>query len=991
VRASDVERQKATSQALLQRLASHPVQLLADEVGMGKTYVALAVASALRAPGKSCRVAVLVPNHELGDKWDREVREFNKICVTDQRLILRSPRATSNYQVNDLADLARTAPRRQLAIIRYGSHGLASRQLHDDDDRIRAAAWALSLDTKVAIHKSALRSAFGASSAGAVNRAYLADIKRLRDSTRPLLPHQLPTGKNQWLPTHIEGSCGSELWGEAVKRIRAATTRPLSALNTAVRDSLRNLARAALIAQIRTFDLVIVDEAHNWVNRANGADAARLAFLHRSRHALLLTATPLQLDAGDLPRLLGQFTDLGACVLGRPPHSLADVLSSISKRLVDASTAASRFRGAWSALPPDVDITVTSGVAAVNDARLQDAIEELTRANRALEADLGPWFVRHRRSRAHRRVLVGDELRIDYLGPEPPMIAERGVLHDAQGTDNPQAEVAQLALMRLVGLALADGPSGRRTTLAASMTGCYSTVTASKESRHLLSTRPETKPYRALIQPHIDTETRLLKGRAVRSESLHPKLQATLGVVEQLWAEGEKVLIYCWRVQTAKVVAQAIRGQLDKRTTGPEWTLLQRRLARAPLNAAASDRIVHSLCLAGRIDMPYSQLVDTTRVEATATLLGHGIPQKLLPSQLRTLHGLHQSILARAALPAADSIASVLLTACIDSAPRAESTHDRPTQAQQTVLRALLDEPALLTGAVDEAGHPEANRHMARSIDEFTQRFLNEAGSDAVAALNGRQRLVSLLTKSIQSTQTLSRLPGLVAADHPDARALADALARPMRSGGSPSPTTSMLGRLAELVSEYASIEDEQNLRLALEELDASQNRMPVDQVDGKTKQSVRKHLFDRFNGSLFPDILVCTQIGGEGIDLHRFCRVVIHYDLSFNPAKLEQRTGRCDRIGSKSERSAADLIVGIPLLAGSYDERIYETLLQRDREQEALIGSGVGGREGIAAIEEDLEDGPNEASDTNRRLRPMPPALVELLRCNYHVWTPQK
>ena len=200
-----------------------------------------------------------------------------------------------------------------------------------------------------------------------------------------------------------------------------------------------------------------------------------------------------------------------------------------------------------------------------------------------------------------------------------------------------------------------------------------------------------------------------------------------------------------------------------------------------------------------------------------------------------------------------------------------------------------------------------------------------------------------------------------------------------------------MLGRLAELVNEYASIEDEQNLRLALEELDTSQNRMPVARVDGKTKPTERRHVLDRFNGPLFPDILVCTQIAGEGIDLHRFCRVVIHYDLSFNPAKIEQRTGRCDRIGSKSERTSADLIVGLPLLAGSYDERIYATLLQRDREQEALIGSGVGGREGIAAMEADLEDGPTEASDANGRRRPMPPALVELLRCSYHVWSERK
>src|SRR5579864_5951555 len=61
----------------------------------------------------------------------------------------------------------------------------------------------------------------------------------------------------------------------------------------------------------------------------------------------------------------------------------------------------------------------------------------------------------------------------------------------------------------------------------------------------------------------------------------------------------------------------------------------------------------------------------------------------------------------------------------------------------------------------------------------------------------------------------------------------------------------------------------------------------------------------DQFSGStpLLPDILVCTQVGQEEIDLHRHCPHVIHYDLGWNPAAVEQRTGRTDRIGSKAAR----------------------------------------------------------------------------------------
>lgn len=469
VEASDVERQTATVRALLKRLVAHPAQLLADEVGMGKTYVALAVASRLRPPGSSCRIAVLVPNRELAIKWEREIREFNTTCVTDRRLMLQPLGHEQSYAIDDLADLVSAVPRRQLAIIRYGSHGLASKQLQDSAERIAAAAWALSLDPRLSTCRSALRRAFGATSRHSVDTSLADEVKKLKHGARPLLPQAAPTGRNRWSPTHIEGHTGQGLWEKAVEAARGAATQSNSALREGVRTELLSLVRAALIAQLPPFDLVVVDEAHNWTNRANGADAARLAFLHRSRHALLLTATPLQLDADDLPNLLGQFTDLGASLRKKPPSQLAHDLGFLSARLADASIAATRFRSVWAA-KGDAEVTVVGSTVVVSDDGLQSAINELTDANRALERSLRPWLIRHRRSRAHRRVLVGAELRNENLGPRMSAIPERTILHDALGIEDHNAQLAQLALMRLVGLALAQRGEGRRTTLAASMT-----------------------------------------------------------------------------------------------------------------------------------------------------------------------------------------------------------------------------------------------------------------------------------------------------------------------------------------------------------------------------------------------------------------------------------------------------------------------------------------------------------------------------------------
>ncbi len=45
-------------------------------------------------------------------------------------------------------------------------------------------------------------------------------------------------------------------------------------------------------------------------------------------------------------------------------------------------------------------------------------------------------------------------------------------------------------------------------------------------------------------------------------------------------------------------------------------------------------------------------------------------------------------------------------------------------------------------------------------------------------------------------------------------------------------------------------------------------------------------------------DVLLATDTGGEGLNLHARCRLVINLELPWNPMRLEQRIGRVDRIG---------------------------------------------------------------------------------------------
>jgi len=64
-----------------------------------------------------------------------------------------------------------------------------------------------------------------------------------------------------------------------------------------------------------------------------------------------------------------------------------------------------------------------------------------------------------------------------------------------------------------------------------------------------------------------------------------------------------------------------------------------------------------------------------------------------------------------------------------------------------------------------------------------------------------------------------------------------------------------------------------------------------------------REHLKAAFQAG--PDrhpvrILLATDAASEGIDLQAHCSRVIHYDIPFNPNRLEQRIGRVDRFGQR-------------------------------------------------------------------------------------------
>lgn len=71
--------------------------------------------------------------------------------------------------------------------------------------------------------------------------------------------------------------------------------------------------------------------------------------------------------------------------------------------------------------------------------------------------------------------------------------------------------------------------------------------------------------------------------------------------------------------------------------------------------------------------------------------------------------------------------------------------------------------------------------------------------------------------------------------------------------------------------------------------------------LHGGVKPDDRNIVIQEFRDGKY-DILVANQVGSEGLDF-QFCKVLINYDMPWNPMQVEQRIGRIDRFGQTSEK----------------------------------------------------------------------------------------
>lgn len=113
------------------------------------------------------------------------------------------------------------------------------------------------------------------------------------------------------------------------------------------------------------------------------------------------------------------------------------------------------------------------------------------------------------------------------------------------------------------------------------------------------------------------------------------------------------------------------------------------------------------------------------------------------------------------------------------------------------------------------------------------------------------------------------------------------------------------------------------------------------------------------FNSPFWPFVLCSTSVGQEGLDFHRYCHAIVHWNLPSNPVDLEQREGRIHRFKGHAVRKnvAVDHGAGVRYQTTGVDADPWMQLFHLAREGRAdkssdLVPFWVYAREGGAAIE---------------------------------------
>ena len=896
---ADQIRQLAEVTGILRRLRNQPGVILADEVGMGKTFVALSVAYSVAVQSKRGPAIVMAPAN-LVDKWEQDLKSFCELYLVDRHPVrkdradrkeLTSPTTVRYGVARHSVELMKMLddPASERCHMIFVPHGAMARRQTDKWIRLALIAEALRvhgrgranrlIQVKRQIHRflAELLWAIGEQRAHDWGEDLWQNLlqnpteawksiynESVKDSRRRMADDPVPKSVSRAL-NRIDLAPLAAALKQMPVRARGGEARVAERIRDA-RGALRQVEEVLwkdLLAQTRwRSPLLVMDEAHHLKNP--GTSLARQlqspdsqedlrtgdgAMARAFDRMLFLTATPFQLGHHELLNVLCRFGDVRWETAGLgSPESYRQQLSDLGDRLDDSQRTAVAFQRSWGRLRPedcegDVEawwnrIVRTSRESLnAHQRAVVDAYGAARRSRDAAQTALQPWLVRHNKGAMWAGTTICRRQRI-----EGAAVAGHGC---ANGLSIPPEQLLPFFLAArsavipgkdLLGEALCSSYEAFRLTRQNRAWEKDEQDESQEDGADLTHSRWYLEEFDAAL--------------ARRSGATHPKVFTTIGKVADLWETGEKVLVFAFYRKTCRALRIHISREIERRimTAGKE------KLREAGLES--SDEEIERLLK--RIQKRYFG--------------GAASPERV----------------------AIDDALGEILRARAIPLDRAEMSAEQLGDLMD-VMRKFLRVPATIIRCF-----PMAELDSLKPQEAVT-RTLNSVDGSGVSWRHKFEGFLDFLTERCSSEE---RRLCLDAAKH-------------TQTGG---------------------IRVESNEEEDLDAEAATVTLANVQVATGTTRRDKRARLMRAFNTPFFPDILICSEVMGEGVDLQRFCRHVIHHDLDWNPSRIEQRTGRVDRLGCKAE-GYHPIEVYIPYLSGAADERQFKVMSDREQWFRVVMG----------------------------------------------------
>ena len=914
---ASIDLQEDTVLAALELLDRESGVLLADEVGMGKTYQALGLLACMLEGKKDARCIVVTPRPVLNEQWLRVANRFRdmgfypfpegSIAKIDHLVDL--PAACQEHAVvftpiNVFTSSRSYWERGALLRIWFQQRHLPGptraairRRLEDGDLQVKEHNWFLKkrVESFTSPSEATFRRIDGDGDAGLDN----------------LLDQGIDAFRNKW----------------AVQR---AFSR----------------ARYHLVGSLLpNFDLVVVDEAHKLKNPWTvQSQAVSLVLNRRFDKAVFLTATPFQLGVSELRRVFEIFGRARAVRSG----FAADV-EDLFDGIRSYQDAYNRFEAAWKFVDedqassfsswydenrdrPDMDFDSVEDPNVLSLARMAVELRHLKESR--VERGFRRWTIRNLKPGKRER-------RNEIPVPLPP-------------TDRSMIPI--LLYQRLLE---ARARSGRQTHIAAAQTNIASSFQAARGGALLSDEHgtAEVREYQNIVRQVLEHNT-----------EQHPKVERVVDEIFQAGDRDEKSLVFCERNATIRALRERVEAQ---------WMDRQLRLWRKHYRKATPEGIFGISSGEGRILGEFQKLANRfTKAQDSLTLgLRESYPFTLFvpPGESNLPADLWKE--KESLLEDANQILSAQLTSgtsatrpdyriarrCIDQAVARWFEKNRPEvfdcwddiSPKKGLARALLASDFMYIG-LDGVADPEEVEMRGRA-DTPPQWTISDTIFSAVLSRGRpsiwfpfREKLARfepalrvLIVDAVRFYLTRREVPFLVELRGKARKTGATSLMiRNKLESNWNDPAWAWKQKVEEFLDYLPRLgptEQKEVLDDALRE-----GRFVQTTLDAGS----RTRRQNAFNTPFYPMVLLGNQTMQEGLDLHRSCRRVVHHDLRWNPADLEQRTGRVDRHGSLSEKLQAtppgedwQIHVHYPLLERSSDPRQYHVVKEREKWLNFLLG----------------------------------------------------